>query len=109
MTHPNLGTGASDHRTVRGSDPRTTSQPFIGRSMRRGVALALSPLVASAGMVGIASTADAAVTTAGAAIAVIHDHDFVEAAGYGNGQALKVEVLRNGTPVAVAHGSGPAF
>jgi len=76
-----------------------------GRTTRRRVALALSPLVATAGLTGIASPASAGVTI-GSNISVFPDRDMVVAVGYQEGEELTIQVLRDG--VVIGQTVGPA-
>lgn len=74
-----------------------------GRTTRRRVALALSPLVATAGLTGVSSPASAEVTV-GSNITVFPNRDMVVAVGYNAGEELTVEVLRNGVVIGIAKG-----
>jgi len=90
-------------------DPGSTSRPAVRsqgarRSTRRTVAAVVAPLVASAGMVGIASPAHAAIDP----VAPPHDigvfpmRDFLGVGGWGVGAEMEVRVIRDGVQIGSA-------
>jgi hypothetical protein len=105
MKNPPLGRGELDRRS--GSTSRQTQRGATapGRSTRRTVAAVLTPLLATAGLTGIASSADAAVTV-GTNVSVFPNRDMVVAVGYQPGEELTIEVLRGG--VVIGTTTGPA-
>src|SRR3712207_625496 len=106
MTQLHLWRGASDRTTVHGSSPRLSPRRSIGARKRRTVALALSPLLATAGLAAVSSPADAAVTIG--AITAFPDRDMVEAAGYNPGEPITIQVLdETGAQIGITHGTGP--
>src|SRR3712207_2655308 len=97
MTQLHLGRGAADRSTVRGSTPHTSPRRSIGTPKRRAVAAALSPLVASAGLVAVSIPAEADVVVG--AITAFPDRDMVGVSGYDVGEVLTVKVIRGGNTI----------
>src|SRR3712207_5447354 len=93
---PNVPSGSASRQTAR----RVTAR----RSTRRRVAAVLSPLVATAGLVGIASPAQAAVAavTPPFDISVFPMRDFLGVGGYGVGAEMNVKVIRDGVQIGSA-------
>src|SRR4051794_29226055 len=109
MKNQNLGRGEAGP-VQRSTPPPAPKGGAALPSKRRTVAALLSPLVASAGMVGIASPASADVVP----VALPHDlsvfpmRDFLSVAGWGVGAQMDVRVVRDGVQIGSAGPLTPA-
>ncbi len=104
MNSSSFGRGESDRLARHSTSSAHLKGDAARRSTRRIVAAVLSPLVASVGLVGIASPAQAAVNpvTPPHDISVFPMRDFLGVGGWGVGAEMNVRVIRDGVQIGSA-------